>query len=335
VGSDHGHVLLGVTLSVALVFAWTNGFNDAGNSVATPVNTRALTPLRAVLLAAALNFTGALLGEGLAATIGDALVRMPTSQMGVAAVLAGLLAAIGWNALMWSRGVPSSSSHALLGGLTGAALATGAMVDGPALVRLVLLPLVLSPLFGALFSVLIMALLLRVFAHATYSRAIRRFRLAQTVSASSVSLAHGLQDGQKTMGVMLLALISAGEVGAGDGVPWQVQISAALALAAGTYAGGWRIARTLGRRLVRVDSVTGFVAETVSSTLLYISAYVFNAPVSTTHTVASSITAAGATAHGVRAVRWRVLRGVGAAWLITLPCTALLGAGVASVFRLL
>jgi PiT family inorganic phosphate transporter len=335
VGIVHGEPLLPVTMIAALVFAWTNGFNDAGTAIATSVNTRALTPLRAVAIAAVLNLVGALLGEGLARTIGESLLTLPTSRPGVAAVLAGLVAAIGWNVLMWSRGVPSSSSQALIGGLTGAALVSAAAFDETAMVRLVLVPLLLSPLLGALLAMAGMRLVLRVFRDATHASALRRFRIAQVVSASAMGLGHGLQDGQKTMGVMLLALTAAGRVSAGEGVPWQVQLSVAVALALGTFAGGWRIVRTLGRRIIRVDPVTGFVAESAASSLLYASAYLVNVPISTTHTITAAIAGAGSVNSGAGALRLRVLRPIAGAWVVTLPATAALGAAVAWVLSLL
>lgn len=334
-GIDHGGLLLGLTLATALVFAWTNGFNDAGNAVATSVNTRALTPLRALSIAAVLNLIGGLLGDGLAATIGEQLVTLPTSRLGVSAVLAGLLAAIGWNVLMARLGVPASSSHALIGGLTGAALVSTATVDGAALVRLVVLPLLLSPLIALLLAMAGMRLVLRGFARATFGPAMGRFRVAQTVSASAMALGHGLQDGQKTMGVMVLALVAGGHGSTGQGVPLWVQLSAASALAAGTFAGGWRIIRTLGRRIVHVDPVTGFVSESVAASLLYTTGYLANIPVSTTHIVTGSITGAGIVAQGAQSVRWRVLRPIVAAWFVTLPATALLGAAAFTLFALL
>lgn len=333
---DPGDLLLWLTLGTALIFAWTNGFNDAGNAVATSVHTRALTPRRALAIAALLNLTGALLGEGLARTIGEGLLTLPTGGIGVASVLAGLLAAIAWNVLMWWLGVPSSSSFALIGGLTGAAIPAAATIDGPALARLVLVPLVLSPVLGALLALAGMRLALRVFRQASYAAALRRFRMAQVVSASAMALGHGLQDGQKTMGVMLLALTSAGELSAPDGVPWAVQVSAGVALALGTFAGGWRIVRTLGRRIVRVDPVTGFVAESAAAALLYTSAYVVTVPVSTTHTLTAAIAGAGSVnaGRGLRGLRWRVLRPIGIAWVVTLPATACLGAALGLLVRL-
>lgn len=333
---DQNDILLAGTLVAALGFAWTNGFNDAAHAIATSVNNRALTPRHAVAVSAGLNLVGALLGEGLARTISGSLFTLPAGDVGVRAVFGALLAAIGWNVLMWSRGVPSSSSQALIGGLTGAAIAVSAGVDGSVLVRQALLPLLVSPLLGAVLGVLVMAAVLRLFSRVTYSRALARFRIAQAVSASAVALGHGLQDGQKTMGVMVLALAAAGgSAGAADGIPWWVQLSAGLALAAGTYAGGWRIVRTVGRRIVRVDPVTGFVAESVSASLLYVSAYVFNAPVSTTHTVVSAITGAGSVGQGVRAIRWRTWRPIAGAWVVTLPVTGVLGFSVTVLLGLL
>jgi PiT family inorganic phosphate transporter len=223
----------------------------------------------------------------------------------------------------------------LFGGLTGAALVTAATVDGPALFRLVVIPLVLSPVIGAALAILGMRLVLRVFRDATHASALRRFRTAQVVSASAMAMGHGLQDGQKTMGVMLLALSAAGHTSAGDGVPWAVQTGAAVALAAGTFAGGWRIVRTLGRRIVAVDPVTGFVAECSAASLLYSASLVFNVPISTTHTITAAIAGAGAVNSGRASLRGRVLRPIVRAWLVTLPATAALGAAVAGVFSLL
>jgi PiT family inorganic phosphate transporter len=318
--------LLAVVLVTALFFAWTNGVHDAANAVATPLSTRVLTPRVALGLAAVLNVLGAMLGEGVARTIGIRLLTPPTDHPGLGIVLSGLVGAIAWNLFTLQRGVPSSSSHALVGGLAGAALAASTTVDGAVLFTHVLVPMVFSPVVGFFGAWLLMALLFRVFRDATYRRAIRRFRIAQAVSASAMALGHGLQDGQKTMGVMMLALFAA-ERDVDGSVPVWVRLSAAMALGLGTYAGGWRIIRTLGRRVVHVDPVTGFAAETVASGLLYTTAYVFNVPVSSTHTVTASIAGAGTSLTGLRAVRWRVLRPIVAAWVVTLPAAGAVSAG--------
>jgi PiT family inorganic phosphate transporter len=322
---DGQTLLLAVVIGLALVFAWTNGFHDASNAVATSLATRSLTPRVALLLAAVLNLIGALLGEGLARLIGTQILTPPLDSPGLTVVLAALLSAIAWNLLTWWRGVPSSSSHALLGGLAGAGFAASAEIHANVLLTKVVAPLVLSPLIGFVAAWLLMALLHWLFRHAAYGHTVRRFRMGQTVSASAMALGHGLQDGQKTMGVMVLALVAAGS-STGDAVPRWVQISSAVFLALGTWAGGWRIIRTLSRRVVHVEPVTGFAAETVASGLLYTTAYVFNTPVSSTHTIVASIAGAGTANAGWRGLRWRVLRPIMFAWAGTLPATAAIAA---------
>lgn len=259
----------------------------------------------------------------MAATIAGGIVEMGAITPTV--VLGGLIGAIAWNLATWWFGLPSSSSQALIGGLAGAGLAAAATIDVDVLVSKVLLPLVLSPVAGFALAYFFMAGLHLAFRSAAYGRTLRPFRLAQTLSASAMALGHGLQDGQKTMGVMVLALVAAGRLD-GDGVPAWVRVSAAFALGLGTLAGGWRIMRTLGRRVVHVDPVTGFAAETVASSLLYVSAYVFTAPISSTHAITASIAGAGTANGGLGAVRWRVLRPIVAAWAVTLPVTTALGA---------
>lgn len=322
---DPQTVLLVLVMGLALLFAWTNGFHDASHAVATSLATRSLTPRVALSLAAVLNLFGALLGTGLAEVIGTQILTPPLDSPGLTIVLAALVAAIVWNFATWWKGVPSSSSHALLGGLAGAGLAANAEIQGNVIMTKVVLPLVLSPLIGFVLAWLVMAMLHWLFRHAAYGHTVRRFRMGQTVSASVMALGHGLQDGQKTMGVMVVALVAAGRSN-GDSVPFWVQISAAVFLALGTWAGGWRIIRTLSRKVVHVEPVTGFAAESVASGLLYTTAYVFNTPVSSTHTVVASIAGAGTASHGMRGLNWRVLRPILGAWAITLPATAALAA---------
>jgi PiT family inorganic phosphate transporter len=321
-------VLLAAVVAAALAFAWMNGFHDASNAVATSLGSAALTARVALPLAGLLNVAGALLGVGVAQTVGTRLLTVPVSSPGVGLVAAGLVAAFGWNLLTWSLGLPSSSSHALIGGLTGAALVAGGVVRWDVVRDLVLLPMLLSPLLGFALAWLLMAVIIRSVREVTYGTARRRFKVAQTVSASSVALGHGLQDGQKTMGVIVIALAAGGhEV---DGVPAWVRIASALALGAGTVVGGGRIIRTLGRRVVPVDPVTGFAAESVSAIVLAAAAVV-EAPASSTHTVTASIMGAGST-RGLREIRWDVVRRVLLAWVLTPLATgfgaaALYGAG--------
>ncbi|WP_402462756.1 inorganic phosphate transporter [Isoptericola aurantiacus] len=321
--------LLVVVVALALAFAGTNGFLDAANAVATSVSTRALTPRIAVAMAAVMNFVGALLGTAVAETIATSIVNLdgegPVQALIV--LLGALVGAIAWNLLAWSFGMPSSSTHSLIGGLLGAGLAGGATVDGGEIVDKVVLPMLVSPVVGFALAFVLMVALLWAFRNAAPARVNRRFRIAQTASAAAMALGHGLQAAQKTMGVVWLALLTVGAVAADAGIPWWVKISAAAAMAAGTYAGGWRIVRTLGRRIIELDPARGFVAETVASLVLYANAIVLYAPVSTTHTITSAIVGVGATRR-MSAVRWGVARSIAVFWVLTAPAAAAVAAVV-------
>jgi PiT family inorganic phosphate transporter len=318
-------ILLAAVVVAALAFAWMNGFHDASNAVATSLSSATLTARVGLPLAGLLNVAGALLGVGVAQTIGTRLLTVPVNSPGLGLVAAALVAAFGWDLLTWSLGLPSSSSHALIGGLAGATLVAGGIVRWGVVRDLVLVPMLLSPLIGFALAWLLMAGIIRSVREVTYGTARRRFKVAQTVSASAVALGHGLQDGQKTMGVIVIALVAGGrEV---DGVPAWVRVSAALALGAGTVVGGGRIIRTLGRRVVPVDPVSGFAAESVSAIVLAGTA-VFQAPVSSTHTVTASIMGAGST-RGLREIRWAVVRRVLLAWVLTPLAT---GSGAAALY---
>lgn len=310
---------------VALVFDYTNGFHDAANAIATSVSTRALTPRAALLMAAVFNLIGALMGEEVAKTIGSGIIDPGIGQHGLGIVFAGLIGAIVWNLITWWFGLPSSSSHALIGGLVGAGLASSTYVNWGVIGTHVALPMVLSPLVGFGLAYLIMVAVLWIFRNSPPARAMRRFRIAQTISAAAMALGHGLQDAQKTMGVIVLALVAGGyQV---EGIPLWVKLAAALAISAGTYAGGWRIMRTLGRKIIELDPARGFVAEGVAASVLYTTAFVFHAPISTTHTITSSIMGVGATKR-VSAVRWGVAGNIAVAWVLTIPAAAAVAAVV-------
>lgn len=317
-------LVLVAVVAAALAFAWMNGFHDASNAVATSLSSATLTARVALPLAGLLNVVGALLGVGVAQTIGTRLVTLPVSSPGLGIVAAALVAAFTWNLLTWSLGLPSSSSHALIGGLAGAATVAGGGIRWDVVRDLVLVPMLLSPLVGFSLAWLLMAAIIRSVREVTYGVARRRFKIAQTVSASAVALGHGLQDGQKTMGVIVIALVAGGHQV--EGVPVWVRLSAALALGAGTVVGGGRIIRTLGRRVVPVDPVSGFAAESVSAVVLAATA-VFQAPVSSTHTVTASIMGAGST-RGRREIRWNVVRRILLAWVLTPFATALTAAAL-------
>ncbi|MFV0427801.1 MAG: anion permease [Beutenbergiaceae bacterium] len=309
---------------IALSFDYTNGFHDAANAIATSVSTRALTPRTALLMAAVMNLVGALLGTGVAKTIGSGIIDAPEGSHGLVVVLSGLVGAIAWNLITWWRGLPSSSSHALIGGLMGAGLASLTGVHWEVIWEKVVIPMIASPLVGFTLAYLAMVAVLWIFKNAAPGRAMRRFRIAQTVSAAAMALGHGLQDAQKTMGVIVLALVVGG-FHQGTEIPLWVKLAAALAISLGTWAGGWRIMRTLGRRVIELDPARGFVAESVAASVLYTTAFVFHAPISTTHTITSAIMGVGATKR-LSAVRWGVARSIATAWVLTIPAAAAVAA---------
>lgn len=321
--------LVVAVIVIALGFDYTNGFHDAANAIATSVSTRALTPRIALLLAAVMNFAGAFLGQEVATTVSD-VITPPDGSHGLVVVAAGLIGAITWNLTTWYFGLPSSSSHALIGGLVGAAIASGSGVAWSAIEQKVLIPMVVSPLVGFCVAFLLMLAIMWLFRRRHPGKINRGFRLAQTLSAAAMALGHGLQDAQKTMGVIFLALLTAGYANADDGLPWWVIASAATAISLGTYSGGWRIMRTLGRRIIHLDPPRGFAAETTAASILYVTAYVFQAPVSTTHIITSAVMGAGATKR-VSAVRWGVARSIVTAWVLTFPAAGLVAAAVYGV----
>jgi PiT family inorganic phosphate transporter len=313
-----------VVIVVALGFDYTNGFHDAANAIATSVSTRALAPRTALVMAAVMNLVGAFLGTEVASTVGSGIIAAPKGLAGLFVVLAALIGAIAWNLITWYFGMPSSSSHALIGGLVGAALASAGTVQWNGVIDKVVIPMVLSPVVGFGLAALVMLALLWVFRRGHPRALSRGFRHAQTLSAAAMALGHGLQDAQKTMGVIVLALVVGG-YHQGFDIPWWVVLLAAGALSAGTYAGGWRIMRTLGRRIIDLDPPRGFAAEATASAVLYTTAFAFAAPISTTQTITSSILGVGATKR-LSAVRWGVAGNIAIAWVLTIPMAALAGA---------
>ncbi|GAB3793704.1 inorganic phosphate transporter [Nocardioides ungokensis] len=318
---------------VALAFDYTNGFHDAANAIATSISTRALTPKVALLLAAVMNFVGALLGQEVAHTVSDTIVP-PSGNAGLIVVLAGLLGAIAWNLITWRFGLPSSSSHALIGGLVGSALAAGATVHWQTILDKVVIPMVASPIVGFIFAFLVMLAIMWIFRRRNQHKVFRGFRMSQTVSAAALALGHGLQDAQKTMGVIFLALVASGYASESDSLPLWVVVGAASAISLGTYSGGWRIMRTLGRRIIHLDPARGFSAESVGAAVLYTTAFVYQAPISTTHVITSSIMGAGATKR-FSAVRWGVARSIVTAWVLTFPMAGLVAAGCWEILNVL
>ena len=313
---------LGIIIAVvvvALIFDYTNGFHDAANAIATSVSTGALTPRVALAMAAVMNFVGAFLGQKVAHTVSDTIDPGPGSH-GLVIVMAGLVGAITWNLITWYFGLPSSSSHALIGGLVGAAVAAGATANWAVVVEKVVIPMFLSPVVAFSLGFLVMLGIMWAFRNSNPSRTSRGFKIAQTISAAAMALGHGLQDAQKTMGVIFLALLTGGYVAESDGLPFWVIFAAAAAISLGTWSGGWRIMRTLGRRIIHLDPPRGFAAESVAASVLYSTAYVFEAPISTTHTITSAVMGVGATKR-LSAVRRGVAKSILTAWVLTFPAS--------------
>ena len=311
---------------IALVFDYTNGFHDAANAIATSVSTRALTPRVALGMAAVMNFVGAFLGQKVAQTVSET-IEPGTGITALVIVGCGLLGAITWNMITWYFGLPSSSSHALIGGLAGAALAALGVtaVHWDTVLNKVALPMVISPVVAFSLGFLVMLAIMWIFRKANPGRAMRGFKIAQTVSAAAMALGHGLQDAQKTMGVIFLALLAGEFVTPESDLPLWVIFAAAAAISLGTWSGGWRIMRTLGRRIIHLDPPRGFASEAVAASVLYTTAYVWEAPISTTHTITSAVMGVGATKR-LSAVRWGVAKTILWAWVLTFPMAALVAA---------
>ena len=311
-------LLLVVVLGLAVLFDYINGFHDTANAIATSVSTRALKPEHAILMSATANFVGALTGTAVAKTIASGLAVTPEGPDGQVIVAAALVGAIIWNLLTWRLGIPSSSSHALIGGLLGAVIiAEGVdaiLWDG---VRdKVLVPLVLSPILGISIGFVFMLVLLNAFRRAHPRRLNDRFRRLQVLSAAYMAFSHGSNDAQKTMGIMTLALFTAGVIPTDDVPLWVILVSA-TAISLGTAAGGWRIIRTMGQKVVKLDPVHGFAAETTAASII-LGASHFGMPVSTTHVISSAIMGVGSSDR-FSAVRWGVAGNIVTAWVLTLP----------------
>lgn len=312
------------TILVALIFDFINGFHDAANSIATVVSTRVLSPMQAVAWAAFFNFVAAFgFGVSVATTIGKGVVRPEAVNEHV--ILAGLFGAIAWDLVTWYYGIPSSSSHALIGGLAGAAIVNaGLSALIPAGIYKILLFIVVSPLLGLVLGFGIMVVVMRLFWQVRPSRVDRLFRRLQLVSAALYSLGHGTNDAQKTMGIIAGLLFSAGYLGREFYVPTWVILSAHAAIALGTMAGGWRIVKTMGMRITKLKPVGGFCAETAGAATL-IGTAIAGIPVSTTHTITGAISGVGATSR-LSAVRWGVARQIVWAWILTIPISAAIAA---------
>jgi PiT family inorganic phosphate transporter len=324
---------LAAVIVVALFFDFTNGFHDTANSIATSVSTRALSPRLAVLTSAVLNFAGAFVSFKVAATIAKGIVDPDAITLKI--VLAGLVGAITWNLVTWYLGLPSSSSHALIGGVLGSAVASAGfdVVQWHGLYEKVLIPSLAAPFFGIVGAALIMLVVVWIIRRRAPGPVNRVFRRLQIVSGGFVAFTHGTNDAQKTMGIIALALVASGHLSADFSRPptWVI-VTAAAAMAAGTYAGGWRIINTLGQRVAKLDPPQGFAAQTACAAILWTTAH-NGFPVSTTHTISGSVLGAGATRR-LSAVRWGVAGNILVAWVMTIPCAALVGATMEVVTRL-
>ncbi|MFF5647859.1 anion permease [Streptomyces collinus] len=328
---DHITFLVAVVIVTALAFDFTNGFHDTANAMATSIATGALAPRTAVLISGVLNVVGAFLSTEVARTISGGIVDDTLVSPGM--IFAGLVGAILWNLLTWLVGLPSSSSHALFGGLIGAVwVGAGSHgVNFDKVVEKVLVPAVASPVVAGVAALLATYLAYRLTDRARKDSVTRGFRIGQVASASLVSLAHGTNDAQKTMGVITLTLISAGALGHDAGPPLWVIASAGLAIGLGTYLGGWRIIRTMGKGLTEIQSPQGFAAETASTTVILTSAHLGFA-LSTTQVASGSILGAGL-GRRLAEVRWGVAGRMIVAWVITLPAAALAGGLAAAVVQ--
>jgi len=330
VGSD---VVLVLVVAAALGFGFSNGVHDAFDTIATAVSTGAASPQLAIAVAALLNFAGAFISVGVAATVAGDVVE--AAAITPTAVLAGLVGAIAWNLATWYLGLPSSSSHALIGGLVGATAAaagTDAVIGGGLLDK-VLIPALLAPLAAFLLAGVAIAAIYRLTGHRRPGPVARAFRRAQVVSGGLLALGHGANDAQKTMGVITLALIADGTLGAGSDPPFWAIVAAAAALGLGTYSGGWRLLRSTGSRIIKMDAAQGFSAQGAGAAAILAST-ALGYPISSTHAISGGVMGAGA-AKRVSAVRWGVAGNIVVAWLLTLPATAAIGGAVYGVVWLL
>ncbi len=315
--------LIFVVIILALVFDFINGFHDTANAIATSVSTRALNPNHATIMAACLNFLGAMVSTGVAKTIGGDIVSFP-GLIDEKVIIAALTGAIFWNLLTWWLGLPSSSSHALIGGLIGAVLISVG-VEGLNLYGIgkIILALILSPAIAFVTGIVIMNIIFRVFEKYSPHVLNDKFRKMQVVSAAMIAFSNGSNDAQKSMGIITLALFSGGFISEFE-VPTYVKVMCALAMAMGTATGGWRIIKTVGGKIFKLEPPSGFAADLNSSSVVF-GATLLNLPVSTTHVVSGSIMGVG-TAKRINAVHWNVARQMVKAWGITIPITAAIGA---------
>lgn len=326
-------ITLVLVIVAALVFDFINGFHDTANSIATCVSTRVLTPRVAIIMAAGLNFVGALTSSKVATTISKGLVNGTLAQY---VIISALLAAIIWDLITWYFGIPSSSSHALIGGLVGASIVYAASFDKVVwskVIEKIVIPLFTSPLMGFVLGYLVMKGLYKLLKKTSPNFVNKYFSKLQILSAALMAYTHGNNDAQKSMGIITLALISAGVIGKDSGVPIEVMLACAAAMALGTSIGGWKIIKTVGVNMIRLQPINGFAAET-SAAIVIEGMTQLAAPVSTTHVISSAIMGVGASKR-LTAVRWALARNIVAAWFLTIPLSMLLGALITLAFKAL
>jgi inorganic phosphate transporter, PiT family len=328
----HNDTILVIVVATALAFDYTNGFHDTANAIATMVSTRAMAPRVAVVYSALLNFAGAFISLQVAATVAKDFVdpNVVTPEI----IFGGLIGAIIWNLATWYFGLPSSSSHALIGGVVGAVVvAVGTDgVDGANLVSELLIPALIAPVLAFLVAGAAILVAYRIVGRLSPGPVTRGYRLGQIVSGGLLSLAHGTNDAQKTMGVITLALIANGNLASDAGTPTWVIVSAATAIALGTYSGGWRIIKTVGTRIIKMDSAQGFSAQSSGAAVILAASH-FGYPLSTTHVISGAVMGSGA-AKRLSAVRWGVAGNMIGAWLLTLPAAGAMGGLAYAVTRI-
>ncbi|HZO37403.1 MAG TPA: inorganic phosphate transporter [Solirubrobacteraceae bacterium] len=326
-------VILVIVVVTALAFDFTNGFHDTANVVATVISTRALPPRLAVTFAAILNFAGAFISLKVAATIANGIVN--ATQITMTIVFAGLVGAIAWNLATWYYGLPSSSSHALIGGLVGSAVVAEGFsaIDGHGLLSKVIVPALIAPVLAFVVAGSAILVTYRIAGRVRPGPVTRGYKLGQLASGGLLALSHGTNDAQKTMGIITLALVAHGNISATDfHVPDWVVVASASAIALGTYSGGWRIIRTMGSRIIKMDAAQGFSAQSAGATVILAASH-FGYPLSTTHVINGGIMGAGA-AKRLSAVRWGVAGSIVTAWVLTLPAAAIGGGLVYGVTRI-
>jgi PiT family inorganic phosphate transporter len=328
-------IIVVIVVATALTFDFTNGFHDTANVVATSISTRAMPPKLAVGYASILNFVGAFISLEVAATVAKDVVEIQANSIGLLAVFGGLVGAIAWNLITWYFGLPSSSSHALIGGMVGAvfvAEGADAIFFEEGVIGKVMVPALVAPTLAFIVGGLSILVLYRIVGRMRPGPVTSGFRFGQVISGGLLALAHGTNDAQKTMGVITLALVANGTIAADDfHVPDWVVVSAATAIALGTYVGGWRIIKTMGSRIHKMDAAQGFAAQGAGSTVILAASHV-GFPLSTTHTISGAVIGSGA-AKRLSAVRWGVAGNIVVAWVLTLPAAAVIGAATYLVTR--